>query len=105
MPWIALDSGRDSSSLEYPGDYVLSLEYEEIDNGRVRKGTDSYNDDLSRLQQAEPRKMVMRVLKNRLGTAGKSCRLDFDACGGRFYPGSVTGQTTSAGKRKADMVK
>ena len=77
----------------YPGD------------GKVKKGTDSYAEDLAKLQQANPRKMIMRVLKNRMGAAGKSCYLNFDAHGGFFIRELKTEEDIFGGKRKADMVR
>lgn len=80
----SLDSGRDSSNIEYTADVVLSLEYKDIDNGIVSKGKDSYNEDLAKIQQASPREMIMRVLKSRFGEVGRSQLLDFYADAGYF---------------------
>lgn len=73
---ITLNSGRDSSNIEYGGDYLLSLQYYDIDQGRV-KPTDP--EAVSNLMLEPWRRMILRVLKHRLGTPGKSANLYFRA--------------------------
>ena len=79
---LTLESGRDSSNLEYTGDCVLSLNYAAIDSGKVK------TDDLeavANLQQATRREMIIRVLKNRFGQQGRSAQVLFDAGHNIFY--------------------
>lgn len=79
---ITLESGRDSSNIEYTGDYVISLNYDEIDSGKVKPGD---VEKIAQLQQATRRLMILRVLKNRLNIPGKSARVMYDAKHNMFY--------------------
>ena len=79
---ISMESGRDSSNLEYTADYQLSLNYYEIDNGEV-KITDM--DGIARLQQQKWRHMIIRVLKGRFCMPGKTARIYFNAENNIFY--------------------
>lgn len=79
---ITLESGRDSSNIEYTGDYVISLNYDDIDSGKVKPGD---VEKIAQLQQATRRLMVLRVLKNRLNIPGKSARVMYDAKHNMFY--------------------
>ena len=79
---LTMESGRDSSNIEYTADYQLSLNYYDIDSGKVKP------DDieaLSKLQQAERREMILRVLKGRLVTPGRSEKVLFNAAYNTFY--------------------
>lgn len=77
-----IDSGRDSSALEYTGDYMLALNYTEIDNGII-KPTDEAA--LSELKAGKWRDMTLRVLKHRLGLPGISARMWYRPAGNIFY--------------------
>lgn len=79
---LTLQSGRDSSAIEYAADYQLSLNYSEFENG-----TASADDpqDVARLQQAENRNMILRVLKGRLIPPGKSAKIYFNAAQNLFF--------------------
>jgi len=79
---ITLESGRDSSNIEYTGDYVISLNYDDIDSGKVKPGD---VEKISQLQQQAKRLMILRVLKNRLNIPGKSARIMYDARHNIFY--------------------
>lgn len=79
---ITMESGRDSSGIEYAGDYILSLNYYQVDQGNVRT-TD--NDKMAVLTGRKWRQMILRVLKNRWGIAGRPARVYFHAAGNRFY--------------------
>lgn len=79
---ITLDSGRDSSNIEYTGDYVLSLNYFEIDNNNV--GTNKV-EEIAKLQNEEYRKMIIRVLKGRMIPPGKKATVYFNAAHNTFY--------------------
>ena len=78
---ISLSSGRDSSGIEYTGDYILSLDYREIDEaGRVD------NDKMAYLQRSNPREMRIRVLKSRHCAPGRKVDLYYDSAN-NFYAG------------------
>lgn len=79
---ITMDSGRDSSGIEYSGDYILSLNFYQIDQGTV-KTTDMERTGI--LTSRPWRQMIIRVLKNRWGVAGRPTRVYFHAAGNRFY--------------------
>lgn len=79
---INLNSGRDSSNIEYSGDYILSLNYYKIDNEDVR--ADDVN-EIAKLQQQKWRQMIVRVVKSRLTAPGKSARCYFNAENNMFY--------------------
>ena len=79
---FTMESGRDSSNLEYTGDYMLSLNYYALDqNDKDAKTVQG----LAELQRAPIRNMIIRVLKHRLGVPGKSAKVYFHAAGNRFY--------------------
>lgn len=86
---LTMESGRDSSNLEYTGDYILSLNYEEIDNGTIKPNStkDDINEKLENLYNRDKRPMILRVLKNRFGQQGKSRKLLFNAPYNIFYDG------------------
>ena len=67
-----IESGRDTSDIEYSSDYILSINYEEYEKGNSDK-------DLEELKHEEARKMTIKVLKNRLGTTGDKINYDFIA--------------------------
>lgn len=77
---FTMESGRDSSNLEYTGDYMLSLNYYDLDKGEKKTAT-----KLAELQRAPIRNMIIRILKHRLGVPGKSANIYFHAAGNRFY--------------------
>lgn len=81
---ITLASGRDSSNIPYTADVQISLNYYEIDDGKV---TMDNAREMERLQTplTGKRDMILRVLKNRFGTQGRSVRVDFDAAHNIFY--------------------
>lgn len=79
---ITMESGRDSSNLEYTADYQLSLNYNEIDNGNV-KPTDT--EEIAKLQRMKWRQMIIRVLKGRFCMPGKYARVYFNAANNIFY--------------------
>lgn len=82
---ITLESGRDSSGLEYTADYILSLNYYEIDKGDIKQADKDYNEKLAKLQQEKWRRMIIRVLKGRFCAPGKSARVYFNAESNLFY--------------------
>ena len=70
---ITLESGRDSSNIEYTADYILSLDY-----------TERADRDINDILADPERKMTMRVLKNRFGAAGRCRDLVFKPADGIF---------------------
>lgn len=79
---ITMESGRDSSNLEYTADYQISLNYYAIDKGDIRP---SDTEEMALLQQSKWRQMIIRVLKGRLCIPGKSARVYFNAANNLFY--------------------
>lgn len=79
---ITMESGRDSSNLEYTGDYQLSLNYYEIDNGDIKP---TEVDKIAQLQQMKWRHMILRVLKGRFCMPGRSAKVYFNAASNIFY--------------------
>ena len=79
---ITMESGRDSSAIEYTGDYQLSLNYYAIDKGDIKP---SETDKIAELQQKPWRQMIIRVLKNRFGVPGRSAKVYFNAAHNTFY--------------------
>lgn len=78
---ISLDSGRDSSNLEYSGDYVLSLDYYEVDKQQKRLSAE----EMAKEQKKKYRHMILRVLKGRLGEVGNYARVYYNASNNIFY--------------------
>lgn len=79
---ITMESGRDSSGIEYTGDYILSLNYYQVDQGDVKT---SDNDKMGILASRPWRQMILRVLKSRFSPPGRPARVYFHAAGNRFY--------------------
>lgn len=90
---ITLESGRDSSNIEYTADYQIGLNYYDIDKGIVK--TDNA-DGIADLQREKWRRMILRVLKSRFGQPGKSAKVYFNAAGNYFL--SVEGFTPDGAK-------
>jgi len=94
---IKMTSGRDSSGIEYTGDYILGLNYYECDLPPKIKGTDGKwhtnenyvsPDDLEAMDvllRRETRMMNLRILKSRFAPPGRTKILKFYAPGARFY--------------------
>lgn len=98
---ISLDSGRDTSAIEYTADYQLSLNYKALhersditfknkDGNIVTEKINASNPDhMEALQRGNAnghREMLVQVLKNRLNPAGGKLYLNFDAANSVFYP-------------------
>lgn len=79
---ITLESGRDSSNLEYTADYQISLNYYAVDNGAIAPDD---VDSIADLQKSKRRAMILRVLKNRFSQPGRSAQIMFDAAHNLFY--------------------
>ncbi len=69
-----LESGRDTSDIEYSSDYILSINFTDYEAGNSDK-------DIEELKKGDEktgtRKMTIKVLKNRLGTTGDKINYDF----------------------------
>lgn len=102
---ISLESGRDTSAIEYTADVVLSLNYAALhdktkipiprkdDDGNVIPGSTEYQvadannpDHMEYLQKQQPRQMLVQVLKNRMNEPGGKLYLAFDAAHSQFTP-------------------
>ena len=79
---LTMESGRDSSNLEFTGDYIISLNYDAIDAGKVKPGD---VEKLAELQQQAKRLMILRVLKSRFTQPGRHVQIMFDAAHNVFY--------------------
>lgn len=102
---ISLESGRDTSAIEYTADIALSLNYAALhdktklpmprkdDDGNVIPGSTEYQtadannpDHMEYLQKQQPRQMLVQVLKNRMNEPGGKLYLAFDAAYSKFTP-------------------
>lgn len=86
---VGLDSGRDTSAIEYSADYQLALNYRALAEKWKKDGTDDIYrannpDDMEELAMQEPREMVIQVLKNRMNAIGGKIWLNFDAANSTF---------------------
>lgn len=78
---LTMSSGRDSSNLEFAADYIITLNYYDIDQGKADAEKDS---DLSRLQLEKWRRMILRLPKSRYGQPGRTAKAYFNAAGNYF---------------------
>lgn len=102
---ISLESGRDTSAIEYTADVALSLNYAALhdktklpmprkgDDGNVIPGSIEYQtadannpDHMEYLQRQPIRQMLVQVLKNRMNEPGGKLYLAFDAAHSQFTP-------------------
>lgn len=79
---MTINSGRDSSNLEYTGDYMLGLNYKAVYNGSINADN---AEEMAKLQQEKPRQMILQVLKARLGEQGKTAEINYNAKYNFFY--------------------
>ena len=89
----SLDSGRDTSAIEYSADVQLALNYAALadrrkkDNGEYYKASNP--DDMAELQRGDingNREMLVQVLKNRLNAPGGKLYLSFNPAASVFFP-------------------
>ena len=73
---MSLESGRDTSNIEYTADYVIGLR-EPDDNERIK-----YFSDLS---EQDKKPMLLELYKNRLGEQNKISAVLFDGKHTIFY--------------------
>lgn len=89
----SLESGRDTSAIEYSADIQLSLNYTALMEGRTKpNSTDKYraNDpnDMALLQKGDAdgnREMTVQVLKSRMNAPGRKLHLLFNPAASVFY--------------------
>ena len=89
-----LESGRDTSAIEYSADIQLSLNYTALTEHRTKpNSTDKYKandpDDMALLQAGDAngnREMTVQVLKGRLIPPGRKLHLLFNPAASVFYP-------------------
>ena len=83
---IHVHSGRDSSGIEFEGDYILTLNYRDLDNGKVKMHE---TDKIKMLAQGDKgdskRNMVLRLEKGRFDIQQNDTLLVFDAPHNTFY--------------------
>ena len=90
----SLDSGRDTSAIEYSADIQLSLNYTALTERRMKpNSTDTYRasdpDDMAKLQAGDAdgnREMTIQVLKSRMSAPGRKLHLLFNPAASVFYP-------------------
>lgn len=79
---IDIHSGRDSSGIEFEGDYILTMNYKALDTGKVKMHE---TDKVTELQQAPRREMILRLNKGRFDIQGIATTVLFDAAHNTFY--------------------
>lgn len=77
---VTLESGRDTSAIEYSADTLLGLNYAALEDGTKKI------DDLDELQQEKPRIVRLKLLKKRMTDAGGKLDLQFDGEAATFTP-------------------
>jgi hypothetical protein len=82
---ITLDSGRDSSNIEYGCDAQISLNFWDFDQSNLSKLNPGDPEDLAKLQREPYRRMILRVLKARFYEPGRCSRVYFHAATSQFY--------------------
>jgi hypothetical protein len=79
---ITMESGRDSSNIEYGCDAQISLNYWEVDQGLTSANNE---EEMGALKCKPLRRMILRVLKARFYEAGRYANVYFHAATNRFY--------------------
>ena len=87
-----LESGRDTSAIEYSADIQLSLNYAALAEQRKKDNGEYYRannpDDMAELQAGDSngnREMIVQVLKSRMNAPGRKLRLLFNPAASVFY--------------------
>lgn len=96
---ITMHSARDSSNLEYTADYQISLNYYDIDTGKVSSDNP---EEMAKLQLEPYRRMILRVLKSRFDQPGKTANVYFHAETNTFYG---EGEWMPADKQRIPFIK
>lgn len=79
---INMFSARDSSNIEFTGDYQISLNYYDIEAGSA-SATDE--DDMDKLRGEKYRRLKLRLIKGRLEETHRPVNVYFDAAHNSFY--------------------
>lgn len=69
-----IESGRDTSDIEYSSDYILSINFTEYENENSQADIEELKKGYG---ETGKRYMTIKVLKNRLGTTGDKINYDF----------------------------
>ena len=89
---MKLESGRDTSNIEFSADLFLGLNFTDWET--VEKSDDDESGERKKkkpfevLKRNPNREITLKCLKNRMGTDGESMRLIFDTVHGVFAPAS-----------------
>lgn len=75
---VTLESGRDTSAIEYAADLMLGMNYTALEDETAKAK------DLPELQRRNPREYTLKVLKNRMGQSGAEVKMRFDGERSRF---------------------
>lgn len=81
---ITMESGRDSSNLEYTADVQLSLNYYALEQ-EDKESRPTTPEEIAEMLRQPWRQMIIRVLKSRFSTPGKTARVYFHTAGNTFY--------------------
>lgn len=81
---LSINSGRDSSAIEYTADYIITLNYYDFDQGKKDPQKDS---DLAALQKERYRRMILRLPKSRYGQPGRYSKIYYNAAANYFLSG------------------
>lgn len=85
------DSFKESGSIEYDADMLLTLTYDT--EHPENKNNDTYEFDEMKARENDIRHLNLYVLKNRYGKAGNSLPLEFNACANIFEEGDKDERT------------
>lgn len=67
-----LESGRDTSNIEYSADYFISLQFTDIENGNT-------GSDVDTLKEKPCREITAKILKNKIGITGTKLQANYHA--------------------------
>ena len=82
---ITMNSGRDSSNLEYSADCMMALDLYEIMQGYISPSDKNRQAEVERLMGLPQRNMMLKNLKNRFEAPSRKVQLLFDAEHNIFY--------------------
>ena len=81
---LTMQSGRDTSAIEYSGDYILALNYKALED---LKSADKNQIEaaLMKARSTDTREMTIKILKHRLGKPGINNNIKYNAPCNLFY--------------------
>ena len=82
---ITMNSGRDSSNLEYSADCMMALDLYEVMQGYISPADKNGQAEVERLMGLPQRNMMLKNLKNRFEAPSRKVQLLFDAEHNIFY--------------------